>query len=130
MPAPESSELKTYIEQLVALTQSGSMSWVQINPSTFVWDTNTPTRSRLSLQRLERQQQTIQQGHAVMKRFHHFVLQALEFQSGQQIPRFTITTQEDDELNPLLQTLFDAIVKVLSRQSLDFFKAIIPPKRD
>ena len=132
MPDPESGEIKSYVEQLIAATLGGTMKWTQVNPTTYVWDTRVPQPARLSLQRLERQELRPSLGQPIpsIQKVHSFVFQAFESQpGGTLIQRLGIASQENKELNQLLDKLFQTIDQLRTRQSLDFLKNIIPPTK-
>src|SRR6267378_2068619 len=125
MPDPESGEIKSYVEQLIAATLGGTMKWTQVNPTTYVWDTRVPQPARLSLQRLERQELRPSLGQPIpsIQKVHSFVFQAFESQpGGTLIQRLGIASQENKELNQLLDKLFQTIDQLRTRQSLDFLK--------
>jgi hypothetical protein len=131
MPGLDKGELKLYLDQLIEATKSGSIGWIAVNPTTFLWDTETP-RARLTIQRLEHQE--VQQSPGKMPRFvqvGYYILQAFELVGPVSMPklRISIDSSLDADLNSQLELLYDTISTAMSRQSLDFLKSVIPPKK-
>jgi hypothetical protein len=123
--------MKAYFSQLVDATKNGVMSWVEVNPSTYSWDTRTPVPARLTLQLVLRQQVPTREpnGQLVVRQVKSYFFQAIEVQQVAQKVRLSVNGAEDDELNGLLETLYETIQSTISKQSLDFLKSILPPQK-
>jgi len=124
MPSPESSQYKSYFDQLIEAVGNGSMVWEDANPTTFVWESKPPA-AKLSIQRLERTQAI-----GVVKRIVTYLFQAYEVRSGQQVQRVSLNGAEDPDLNGQLENLFGAIKSEISRKRLEFLKSILPPMKN
>ncbi len=130
MANPESAEMLAYLSQLIDATRSGSIRWVRVNPTTFAWDTRTPTPARLVLQRLQRtviqrMGATRSAGATLPPIETYYVFQALDTGVGEQ--RTTLNGAENTELNPKLDELYRTIVSTNSRADLEFLKSLLPP---
>jgi hypothetical protein len=124
MPIPETDELKAYLDQLIEAARTGLMVWVEINPTTFVWDSKAPV-GRLSLQRVERNQPTLEKGVAGIKKSRSYLLQAFE---GLTVQRLSLSSSNNPELNSKLETLYEVVKTELTRRDLDFLKSLLPRK--
>ena len=72
MASPETRE---WVEEVTANTKSGSITWKASNPSTYVWDTQSPKPTKVVLQRFERQQMIrTAQGNTVRKIFTYLLV--------------------------------------------------------
>lgn len=125
MPRLESSDLRTYVDQLAEATRSSSIKWKDVNPTTFVYETGSAKPASLVLQRLERIVATkTKDGQIVPTKKYSYRFYANE--GG--VNRLSIDSSEDAEVNQSLETLFDLIKSEVSRETLDFLKSILPAK--
>jgi hypothetical protein len=129
MPGPESNELQTYLEEIIAATRQGSIQWESANPTTFVWDTGSAIKgARLSLQLVNRIIRPIGLGGAPgsPRRVPSYILQAFEMSNGVRNLKVSINGAEDESTNRKLETLYEFIKTGVSRKGLDFLKGLIP----
>jgi hypothetical protein len=131
MPKPEMVLFLEYIDGLIAATRSGAMDWIRINPTTFIWDTATPTPARLSLQLVESRGGKVMRGGQVIRTtVRHFMFQAFDLTMMQTAPerqRLAVNGADEPEANEKLQMLYDAISAGISQKGLEFLKSILPP---
>ncbi|MGC2118487.1 MAG: hypothetical protein WA644_05315 [Candidatus Acidiferrales bacterium] len=128
MPSPESAELRSYVEQLIEAVRAGTMSLTEVNLTTFVWETNAPQPTRLSLQRLERLERIVVAGRPSQQKRTIFLLQVSDLKTNQ--IRVSFNGAEDPELNKLLEALYQVIREKKTRNDLEFLKSILPKKTD
>ena len=129
MPSFDKNEIKAYLEQLVTATQKGSMSWLEVNPTTYSWDTAKPISARLTVQLVTRQIPSRQpSGQITIRQTKGYLFQAVEIQRTGQKVRLSVNGIDDEELNAQLEILYEAIASRVTEQSLDFLKSILPPK--
>jgi hypothetical protein len=124
MGIPE-QELDDYIDNLIALTEKGSVQWKAVNPTTFIWDRiDARGGGRLSLQRLERNLRTAA---GIVKRTS-YILQASELSplGASSQPRISIDSSDNPKTHAKLKSLFDLIAEGISRKDLEFLKNLLP----
>jgi hypothetical protein len=131
MPNPEGNELSAYIEQVIAATRAGTMSWMEVNPTTFVWDTREPRPARLSLQKVARTVpiQSGRPGYGT-RIDTTYLLQALEMNFNNPAAskvRLSMNGAEKPEMNDSLKTLYMLVEAAKIKDSVDFLRSIIPP---
>lgn len=129
MSGPESKELQTYLEEIIAATRQGSIQWEAANPTTFVWDTGSLVKgARLSLQLVNRVIRPVGIGGITgsPRRIPSYILQAFQIDTGTRSLKVSINGSEDESTNKQLETLYEFIKTGVSRKGLDFLKDLIP----
>ena len=130
MPNPDVLRFFPYLDSLIAASNSGAMIWTRANPTTFTWETMTPSPARLSLQLVESRANRFIGGKLVREEKKHFIFQAFDLSSrGSSQLKFSISGAEDDQLNARLHALHDSITFKLTTDGLDFLKSIVPPPK-
>ena len=118
--------INDWLQQAIAGTNSGQISWRLVNPTTYTWETSPPP-SRVVLQRVERQENVnVMVGGRVQKKVSSaFLLQAFDL-SKPQIPQVTLNGSDDSITNNALKELFDAVEIVANRERINFLKSLLP----
>jgi hypothetical protein len=81
----------------------------------------------LVLQRIERVEQVQEPGKpTTSKKVMSYLLTGIDLSAGQQVQRLGLNSTLEADLNRPLQELFEAVEAARNRQTLDFFKSIIP----
>lgn len=128
MSSPESSEFKAYVEQLIEATRTGSMKWVEVNPTTFVWDTGEPQRARLTLQRVERVERVMIAGRLTQQKRITYLLSATDLRTNQ--TRLSLSGADDPDLNTAFENLYKLVIADKAHRNLEFLKSLLPPKNN
>ena len=126
MPSPESGEFRTYLDELIEATRAGSVEWKPVNPTTYVWEAPGATGARLSIQRIDRTQPVTEDGHIKLRRVSSYLFQAFEMLGPAVKQRLSIESDEEPDLNPKFETLYEIAKTGLSRKGLDFLRKILP----
>ena len=131
MNPTEVAALKPFIDRMIADTQTAKIKWKKTSPTTFVWKklTNDKPEAQVSIQKTQQRQVSMVPGQParparqVIQTTDNFVFQATELPSGG--VRVAINTQQDPEVRPLLQTLFEVISANADREAMEFLKRIL-----
>lgn len=126
-----SPEVIDWIHRVLEETRTRKISWQAINPTTFVWDSMTPKRARVNLQRIDRIETTpLAPGHApTPRRVSGYILQAFDVsRTPANIPVVTVNGVEDPNANVELEKLFREIGTVTSLQAVEFLRSLLPPE--
>lgn len=129
MPSFEKTEMMTYLDQLIEAARNGSMNWVEVNPTTYSWDTSNPVPARLTLQLIVQQAQTRQaNGQVVSRNVKRYFFHALEMQPLGPKLRVAVNGADDTDLNDQLERLYEAVQATVSQEGINFLKSILPRK--
>jgi hypothetical protein len=92
-----------------------------------MWETSQPRPARVVLQRVDRVEvvQAVAGRPAQRKMTTNLVLQAFDL-SKPQTPVATLNGAEDPETNDILKTMYEAVVKVATKETLDFLNSLLP----
>ena len=105
-----------YVDGLLKATLEGKIDWSPFNPTTFIWDKETPPTARLILQRVE------QAGR--LPRYLH-ILTVTDMTPN---PMNVILngSSEDPRVNEKLGVIYDSIKLRILEKELDFLKSTLP----
>ncbi len=131
MPSSEQGDLAAYIDELIAATKLGKISWKVVNPTTFVWETPVPKSARISLQRVERivavqipaalgRPPSLQQRREVNYLFQVFDL------AQSALPILNLDSSSEPQLNERFDALFNIVKTGVSEKTMEFLKSILP----
>lgn len=118
--ASPSEQLAAYIHQLSEQTSAGKMIWKQANPTTLVWEAESPPYARITLQKVARPTR-VMGGRVVTAT--NYILQALD-KTG--LARLSLSSVEFPDLKETLAELYSHARVSLNRDGLEFLKKILP----
>ncbi|MGA3069805.1 MAG: hypothetical protein ABSD43_06265 [Terracidiphilus sp.] len=130
MPENETEALVAYVDDLLKATSEDKIPWAPFNPTTFIWDRQTPPEARLILQRIER---TVITGSKVVdgtkvavtgQRYFHVLTVTTV---GKDSFSVTVNGQtEDPRINEKLGAIYDSISVGIVGKKLDFLRKTLP----
>jgi hypothetical protein len=121
-----SPELQGWLQQVSMETEAGTIKWKSPNPTTYFWDTTTPKAARVVLQRVERKENfQPAPGRVSQRTVVQYILTATD-QTKPQIPEVTLNGSLDSDLNALLDSLYLAISKVITRDTVTYLRSLLP----
>lgn len=125
MPSTEHEGLATYIDELVAATKEGKISWTAVNPTTFVWETSVPKNAKVSLQRIERSMFVPFQGKTKFQRRTTYLFTVVDLDKPS-TPILSVEGIADATIDEKLGALFDLVKSGITEKTMKFLKSILP----
>lgn len=125
MSIAEEQELVHYIDRIIAKTQTGSMSWIRSNPTTYTWTKklSSDREARLTIQKVMKRR-----GQAGNKKYgirpsDYYIFLATDIEASAQV--LTINTEDLPDLRETLRNLYNTISLNITRKGLDFLRDIV-----
>lgn len=123
-----SPELREWLEQVIKNTEARTIKWGAPNPTTYFWEITTPTPARVVLQRIERKENYQQApGRIATRTVVQYILTASDLRKPQ-IPEMSLNGMVEPDVNPLLEKLYTSISTVVTRDSVEFLRSLLPQK--
>jgi hypothetical protein len=116
-------EAATYIKELTDATNDGRMAWKSANPTTYVWETGTPTPARVIIQQVTASERS---PGGVPRSVRNYVLQLFDIRTSS--VRLSLTSKDSPVLAEALSALFRVASGGVTRAGLDFLKDVVPKK--
>ena len=114
-------DILSYLDQIIASTQTDTIDWQKANPTTFVWTIKKPSEAKITIQFVRKTLLT----NTGVRKIKRYILEATDPTNS--TPRFSITGDDNNrELFDKLETLFNAINESFTRKGLYFLKSILP----
>lgn len=122
--------IRNWIEEVLHKTNSRTLIWRSINPTTYVWEVTSPKFGRIILQRIERIENIYRPQPSGPPRQSpvkktNYILQVFDNPQGQN-PVLNISGFEDADANSMLDTLFTTVNNIEMEENLKFLRSILP----
>lgn len=128
MPNDDTSDLFTYIKEIIDSTRAGNIVWERANPTTFVWRPSDLEKGRVVLQRIDKQEIIRSVSGRPQVRINKlYVLQILQGLSG--TVAMSVGGESDDNINKELAGLYGEVGASISKRGLELLKSLLPPKK-